>query len=29
MLIKDDMLCALWIRQEKEYVQHWLVLAVV
>ena len=25
MLIKDDMLCALWIRQEKEYVQHWLV----
>ena len=24
-LIREDMLCALWIRENREYVQHWLV----
>lgn len=24
-LIREDMLCALWTREKKEYVQHWLV----
>lgn len=24
-LIRDDMLCALWTRGKREYVQHWLV----
>ena len=25
IMIREDMLCALWMRGKREYIQHWLV----
>ena len=24
-MIREDMLCALWMRGKREYIQHWLI----
>ena len=26
IMIREDMLCALWMRGKREYIQHWLCL---